>query len=498
MAGVKKEALRSGKFQGWYMDWQGRQRWFVGTTNQKETLLIAERKEDRHRRVKVGDLPPPKESDTPREFAEVAAQYVAWGRSCGGIKGRPWAPAHAEKREAGLNWWQGQLGLKTLHDLEGTLPRVEKALQELQKQGRSNLTIQHRATCLTAFCCWCEQRGLLASNPLKGLVAFPKEARQTRRALTVDEIQRLLNCCEPARRLTYEVALASGLRANELRSLRAEDIDAKRGGLILRADWTKNRKPGFQPLPLALMARLAEHLKDKAPGAPMLTIGTQPARDLKRDLDKAGLAKYGPGGKVDFHALRVAYTTFVIECGANIKEAQALARHATPDLTLNVYARARNERLAEVAEAVGNAALFVENQANSKQRLAAGAESVDVTIANETACAIEGNRGTGVPCTPASKNGDFEKPQTSDKLSARNPQTTYENDGGAHLGQSATGKHSANFPKPSDSLFYEKSKHYLSTPGEPLPPDLLAVVNAWSTLPPHVRAAICTLAEVKA
>jgi hypothetical protein len=59
------------------------------------------------------------------------------------------------------------------------------------------------------------------------------------------------------------------------------------------------------------------------------------------------------GGKIDFQAIRVSYVTFVLEAGANPKEAQALARHATAHLTMNVYARARSERLAEVAEKVG-------------------------------------------------------------------------------------------------------------------------------------------------
>ena len=54
------------------------------------------------------------------------------------------------------------------------------------------------------------------------------------------------------------------------------------------------------------------------------------------------------------HGVRV----LVIEAGAPMTEAQALARHATPDLTLNIYARAREERLAEIAEKVGENAHF--------------------------------------------------------------------------------------------------------------------------------------------
>jgi integrase len=48
-------------------------------------------------------------------------------------------------------------------------------------------------------------------------------------------------------------AFASGLRKEELRSLVVRDLDIKRGGLVLRAEWTKNRKDGFQPLPAFLV-----------------------------------------------------------------------------------------------------------------------------------------------------------------------------------------------------------------------------------------------------
>ena len=47
-----------------------------------------------------------------------------------------------------------------------------------------------------------------------------------------------------------------GLRANELRNLAVKHLDIKRGGLHLDAAWTKNRKPGFQPLAASLVQRL--------------------------------------------------------------------------------------------------------------------------------------------------------------------------------------------------------------------------------------------------
>ena len=86
----------------------------------------------------------------------------------------------------------------------------------------------------------------------------------------------------------------------------------------------------------------------------MVFVARDAAETLELDMGRAGLRKWGPGGKVDFHALRVAYITHVIESGADIKTAQTLARHCSPQLTLSIYAKARPERLRATVEAIGN------------------------------------------------------------------------------------------------------------------------------------------------
>ena len=55
----------------------------------------------------------------------------------------------------------------------------------------------------------------------------------------------------------------------------------------------------------------------------------------------AKIKKDAPGGRLDFHCLRVSFISAVIESGATVKEAMAAARHSTPSLTLNTYGRAR-------------------------------------------------------------------------------------------------------------------------------------------------------------
>jgi len=69
-------------------------------------------------------------------------------------------------------------------------------------------------------------------------------------------VRRLLAVCPTYRRLLWETALLSGLRANELRHLSVDHLDVERGGLHLDASWTQNRRDDFLTLPRSLVHRL--------------------------------------------------------------------------------------------------------------------------------------------------------------------------------------------------------------------------------------------------
>ena len=184
MAGVRSKPNPKGKFQGWFIDAAGKQKFFNGTRSKAETLRMAERLEYEHRQVRLGYRPVPGSADKHRKrpFAEVKDEYLAWGESQGGRGGRPWAPHHALMRRTHLEWWQERLGLTSLADLEGILARVEKALRELQAQGRAGKTLANYAEALHSCCLWCVQRGYLAADPLKGMAPFDTSPQTQRRA----------------------------------------------------------------------------------------------------------------------------------------------------------------------------------------------------------------------------------------------------------------------------------------------------------------------------
>jgi len=139
MAGVCKKKLPSGKRRGWFINWKGEQEFFTHRGEPNELQKMADAMEAEHNKIRVGYAPPPKSSDTPRVFENVAKEYLAWGKSQGGHGGRPWSLGHLHMRTTVLEWWQSRIGLKVIADLDGILPRIEQALRELQTKGRTDL-----------------------------------------------------------------------------------------------------------------------------------------------------------------------------------------------------------------------------------------------------------------------------------------------------------------------------------------------------------------------
>jgi hypothetical protein len=123
------------------------------------------------------------------------------------------------------------------------------------------------------------------------------------------------------------------------------------------------------------------------PDHPLLYVPSHASRDLGIDLEAAGIPKHGPGGKLDFHACRTAYVNLVLDSGATVKEAQELARHSTPDLTMNVYGRTREDRLTQAVEHISDAISEEAIRAPSVHKLAVGEEQRSTTPLETKDCA---------------------------------------------------------------------------------------------------------------
>ena len=385
MAGVRKTTRGNGKYQGWFFDRFGKRRYVVGTKRKAETLRIVEKLEDDERQIRLGYRPAPDVTakNGNCDVEKIMSEYIAWGESQGGRGGGAWGKTHARMRRTHLAWWRERLEARTLSDLVDCLAAVEEAIRELQKSGRSGKTLQNYAEALKGFCRWCVERKYLADDPLKALGTFDTTPQTMRRAMTPEEIQRLLAIVPDHRRLLYEVAFTTGLRAGELRALTIQHLDTDRMVLRLDAKWTKNRKPGFQPLSKGVVERLKAFAENREAlelykrflresdsnsetrSNALLYIPSNTSRMMDEDLKAAGIPKHTAEGKVDFHACRVAYISFIIEAGATVKEAQTMARHSSPDLTMNTYARVRESRCSDLVEKVSELMHPIEKCAHS-------------------------------------------------------------------------------------------------------------------------------------
>lgn len=153
------------------------------------------------------------------------------------------------------------------------------------------------------------------------------------------------------RLMAYKLASGTGLRRGELSELLTTDVvlDDERPHIRVRAATSKNGKTARQFLPSSLVSELAEFLKGKD-GRVFTAHPASLSKVIKYDLKGAGIEQFNnQGQKRDIHAMRHTYITRLIERGADIKTVQLLARHANPSLTLAVYAKSSDERLADAA-----------------------------------------------------------------------------------------------------------------------------------------------------
>jgi integrase len=255
----------------------------------------------------------------------------------------------------------------------GTI-REAGASKRSRKKGASLQTCNHYLRAVKQFTRWLWRDGRACEDPLAHLSGFnvQLDRRHDRRAFTDDELARLVEAAEQGpvvkgvdgteRVMLYLVAVGTGFRANELRSLTPEsfDLDADPPTVTVQAGYSKRRRKDVQPIRQDLAGRLRVYLACRDQGRPVFVVPHDAAKMLRADLSAAHecwlkesrspeerrareqsdfLAyRNSAGGVADFHALRHTYVSRLVRSGANIKVAQELARHSTPMLTLGRYA----------------------------------------------------------------------------------------------------------------------------------------------------------------
>jgi len=247
-------------------------------------------------------------------------------------------------------------------------------LQDQTDNGMGATTRNGYRRAINTFCNWAAKKKFLRYNPLKSVPKLKEEldVRYERRALTGEEITRLLKAAEERplhdvtairrgprkdthkkkvcdrvkqeamrtgleRRLIYATFLYTGLRKNELTSITCGQVflDDKIPHIFLKADSAKSRKAAKLPIHPELLIQLKgwfaiKKQEGKASAKDRLfRVPRHLVRVLHRDLAYAGIEKRDAMDRViDVHALRHTHATILADQGVPITVVQKSMRHA--------------------------------------------------------------------------------------------------------------------------------------------------------------------------
>jgi len=244
----------------------------------------------------------------------------------------------------------------------------QKKRKKQKKKGASARTSNCYLQACKQFGNWMVSDDRAASNPLTHLQRCKAEAdkRVSRRALTVEECRRLISITEKAgdnygmtgaeRAMMYRVALGTGFRVAEIRSLTLHSfsLNGEYPTITVEAAYSKNRTRQEQPIAGKLADDLEVFLADRDPEAPVFKPNADKTADMLRaDLARAEInAEDSAGNRVDFHALRHTYITLGAKAGIAPKVLMDLARHSDINLTMKVYSHTVVADRARALEAI--------------------------------------------------------------------------------------------------------------------------------------------------
>ena len=396
-ANGKRIKRPSTKFYGVFVDWSGALRRLPLLEDRRASEVLA-RTVDRLNNVRAGgdvltaDLAEAVEKMPPAILAKLAAWGILSGLRL--AAGKPLAEHVADFKAVLLargdveqyaavtcrriNRILNGCGFTAWSDLSAS--KVQRYLANLRQptadcKGIGAASFNAYLTAIKGFCRWAVKDGRASESPLEHLggVNARTDRRHDRRPLCADELRWLLDTTEHGperfgmsgadRAMLYRLALGSGLRANELRSLVKASfaLEGVEPTVTVGAAYSKHRREDVQPIAPDLATLLRAYLAGKMPNAPAFNMpgesrvvkmfradladartawlqSHRTAQDASEGQADTFLAYIDAGGRyADFHALRHSFISALASGGVHPKTAQTLARHSTITLTMDRY-----------------------------------------------------------------------------------------------------------------------------------------------------------------
>lgn len=330
----------SGNYEFQFRDSDGRLRFETVGPNQQEAVNA---RADKLARMRKGERVAP----TKQTFAEFATA---------------WLDAQQQLRPRTREWYaiairkhlSPRLGNRKLESI--TVDDVAMVIAEMRREGLAAWTIRGVLTPLGQIMGNAARHGMIAHNPVRKLVRGerPTVERREMRILAPEEIPSLLAAAGRYRPL-LATAVFTGARLGEVLGLTWADINFDAGIVRIRkqADRQGRRvapKTAQAVRDIVLMPALAKMLKEHRMASPFKaegdfvfasSVGTALGhRNVSRRGLEPAVAAAGLNGepKLRFHDLRHTFASLLIAEGLNVKFVSGQLGHASPDITLRVYA----------------------------------------------------------------------------------------------------------------------------------------------------------------
>jgi len=351
MASVYRRKNRK-KWYYSYKDEYGRQITRAGTTDRTSTQQIAARAET-DASLRAAGIIDHRAADAARAQQQPLSKHLT--DFVDSLTARHTTEHYQQITRARLKALMAAGRILHLRDL--TAERVERAIHTLSQTDThlgtppNATTLNHHLGAVKEFAGWLVATGRLASHDLSRLKKQNPESdrRRVRRALAEDELSRLLTAAwngDLHRRLTgeqraiiYLLAMSTGFRAKEIRSLTRSsfDLEADPPTVTVEAAHSKHRRTDVQVIRRDVSDILAAWLETQPPHKLLFPLSNG-SLSIQHDLAVAAIAYRDPEGRyADFHALRHTYITRLVASNVNMALVQSLARHSTPVLTINRY-----------------------------------------------------------------------------------------------------------------------------------------------------------------
>jgi site-specific recombinase XerD len=303
-----------------------------------------------------------KKTPTATEASEAPSFSAAWIEALGlldaDLRRRGSAVRTREAYAADLSQLAVWAALRGLEPTAVDLRTLRRYAAERSQQGDSPATVARRLAAQRQFFRVLREHGRIQQNPAE-LISAPKRGQRLPKTIDARKVARLLDRIpastplELRDRAIFELAYASGLRAEELVTLDVAGIDFDDEQVRIEGKGSKTRVvPIGEQATRAIDAYLARARPTLAApagdhGDDALFLSKSGRRlstsDIRRRL-KVWTRKLGLQGTVSPHALRHSFATHLLDGGADLRVIQELLGHSSISTT-QIYTRVESTRL---------------------------------------------------------------------------------------------------------------------------------------------------------